>query len=171
MVKEIPLTKEHVALVDDDDYVFLIQWDWYAKISSGNKLYAARSVNNKLKKGVITMHSVILPAPDGMEPDHINGNGLDNRRRNLRPATHQQNMWNRKPVSGSSSLFKGVSWHGPGQYWKAYIKINDKQQHLGCFWSEEDAARAYNKAARELHGEFAKLNFVEDGPCQSMIAR
>lgn len=171
MVKKIPLTRGYFAIVDDDDYDFLMQWKW-----SYRDGYAKRSehvsLGNGLRKQVpIPMHGVILLASDGLVPDHKNGNGLDNRKDNLRPATQQQNMWNRKPVTGSTSKYKGVSWRAKSSYWIANIKINDKQKHLGCFANEDDAARAYNDAAKELHGEFAKLNPVEDGPCLSRIIR
>lgn len=167
-VRAIPLSKGLYTLVDETDYEYLNQWNWYARSGDGC-VYASRS--NSKAKIAINMHVVLLPAPDGKEPDHIDGDSLNNRRNNLRLVTHQENMWNRKPVTGSSSKFKGVSWQTATQYWKAYIKINEKQVHLGCFWDEVDAAIAYNKAAKALHGEFAKLNKVEDRPCLTQIVR
>lgn len=167
--KSIPLTQGKYAIVDADNYEWLMQWKW-----SYRDGYAKRSVHIPMAAGLrkqvpITMHGVILPPCNGLVPDHINGNGLDNRRENLRLATQQQNMWNRKPVKNSSSKYKGVSWRKSTGYWIANIKLDGKQKHLGCFWSEEDAARAYNKAAKEMHGEFAKLNDVEDGLCLTKL--
>lgn len=154
MVREIPLTQGKVALVDDEDYAFLMQWKWYYNCG-----YAKRGA-----RGRITMHGTIMPSPDGTAPDHRNGNGIDNRRDNLRPATPQQNMWNRKAVTGSKSKYKGVDWYAASGTWRAYIKINGKQKHLGCYREEQDAARAYNIAAKKYHGEFARLNPVEGEP-------
>ncbi len=89
----------------------------------------------------------------------------------MRVCKHQQNTWNRKSVTGSSSKYKGVSFQKATQYWKVNIKINEKQVHIGCFWNEDDAARAYNKVAKVLHGEYAKLNAVKDGDTPSQIFR
>jgi hypothetical protein len=93
-----------------------------------------------------------------MEIDHINGDGLDNRRENLRICNHQQNSGNQGP-RGGSSRFKGVCWHKNHRIWAAFIGIDFKQKHLGHFHTEEEAARAYDVAALEHFGEFAKLNF------------
>lgn len=163
-VKAIPLSRMKYALVDASDYDFLMEWTW--QYSEG---YAKRSVYGDSPRRVIAMHGAILGTPDGLEPDHINGNRIDNRRRNLRPATHQQNMWNRKAVTGSSSTHKGVDWYAASGSWRAYIKIDGKQKHLGCYAHEDDAARAYNKAAIALHGAFARLNLVEGDPAPRII--
>ena len=160
-VKAIALTMGKYTLVDAEDFDFLMKWEWQYRDG-----YAKRGARGHK---AIPMHGVILRAPQGMEPDHKNGDGLDNRKNNLRPATHQQNMWNRSPVKDSSSKYKGVSFQKATNYWKAYIKINEKQKHLGCFLSEEEAAIAYNRVAKELHGEFAKLNPVEDKPCLTKL--
>lgn len=162
-VKAIALTGGHVTFVDKEDYINLIHFEWQHRDG-----YAKRQ---QYKGKVISMHNAIMGTPEGFVCDHIDGDSLNNRRSNLRICKQQNNMWNRKPVKGSSSKFKGVSWQAATGYWKAYIKINEKQVHLGCFWDEEDAAIAYNKAAKALHGEFAKLNKVEDKPCLSQIVR
>lgn len=92
--------------------------------------------------------------------DHINHNGLDNRKANLRPATRAQNSYNRKKYANNSySKYKGVSFKKKGQKWSAQISINNKMKFLGYFHREKDAAKAYDAAARKLHGEFASLNF------------
>lgn len=105
------------------------------------------------------MHRAILVAPSGAEVDHINGNGLDNRRSNLRLATVNMNRWN---MNGrrSASTYKGVSLVPDGSgMWRARICFLSKKQELGKYDNEADAARAYDRRARELHGEFARLNF------------
>lgn len=167
---EISLSGGGVAIVDAGDYNFLMQWKWFYL----NKLYAARTkfigiVDGKAKRMTVKMHNVLMPPAEGYEIDHINGNGLDNRKSNLRICKHQQNMWNRKAVTGSASKYKGVDWYAASGSWRAYIKIDGKQKHLGCYKSEDDAARAYNKAAIELHGEFARLNPVEGNPAPRIL--
>lgn len=170
ITREIPLTKGKVTIVDAGDYEFLSQWNWF----SLNDYYAARTkyigmFNGKPKRITIKMHQVLMNAPEGFEIDHINGDGLDNRRSNLRICTHQQNIWNRRAQKGSTSKYKGVSFQASTQYWKAYISIDGgKQKHLGCYLNEEGAARAYNKAAKKYHGEFARLNSVEGEPPSSL---
>jgi len=91
---------------------------------------------------------------------HINGCGLDNRKANLRPVTHAQNHQNRRKISGTTSRYKGVSWYKRRNRWHATIQINRKTKDLGYFEKEEDAAHAYDEAAKEAVGEFARLNGV-----------
>ena len=123
----------------------------YAKTSVylGNK-------KTKTKK----LHQFILPLSEGMEVDHRNVNGLDNRKENLRPTTRAQNSINlKKTQRKTSSQYKGVSWNKYYEKWKACIKKDDILYHIGYFYDEVDAAKAYDKKAKELHGEFARLNF------------
>lgn len=94
--------------------------------------------------------------------DHINGDGKDNRIENLRLTTSQQNNLNRKALKGTSSKYKGVYWHKLTQKWCSSIKFNRIDRYLGVYVSEEEAARAYDKAARETFGEYARLNFPEE---------
>ena len=98
------------------------------------------------------MHMLITGYP---LTDHRNGDGLDNQRHNLRPATNSQNNHNRGPAIGRSSSYKGVHWHKGCRKWQASIRIDGKRRHLGLFASEEDAARAYAEAALEVQGEYA----------------
>ena len=100
-----------------------------------------------------------MNAPDGMEVDHINGNGLDNRKANLRLCTRAQNQMNSIKRTGKSSIFKGVSWHKNAWKWRANIKINQKDIHIGYFDTELEAAEAYDIEAIRLFGSFAKTNF------------
>jgi len=158
MAKEIPLTQGKVAIVDDEDFERLSQYKWcYATVG-----YAVRfeQVNGK-RRGVF-MHRQIMQPPKDLEVDHINGDKLDNRRSNLRIVTRQQNRFNERPRKGTSSKYKGVSWYKQTRRWEAYIKINGKKKRIGYFNDEIEAALAYDRAARELFGEYAKTNFKED---------
>jgi len=103
------------------------------------------------------MHRVILP--DAEEVDHINGNGLDNRRANLRPATGIENRRNRRRSRKNTSGYAGVSWDKVNRKWYAYITADGRMRALGRFDTAEEAALARDRAALELHGEFARLNF------------
>ena len=104
------------------------------------------------------MHRVILNAPPGREVDHINRNGLDNRRSNLRLATHAQNEAN-KPPRGE---YKGAYWCKKSGRWRASIRVDGRLRHMGRFATREEAARVYDDAALEAFGEFAYLNFPRD---------
>lgn len=104
-----------------------------------------------------------VPNAEGVEMvDHIDGDSRNNHVSNLRWATRQQNNINCASRRGSSSAYKGVSWHKPVGKWVAQIQLDGRQHHLGCFDDERDAARAYNEAARRLHGDFARLNVIPD---------
>lgn len=154
--REIPLTKGHVAIVDASDYDFLSQFKWTAH-EMRHTSYALRAVRYGGIQRVMYMHRyILLPDPE-QEIDHANGNGLDNRRANLRIATRAEQMANRVPCG--ISRFKGVQWYAPTKRWRAEITKGSQYHYLGYFIDEVDAAVAYDAAARELHGEFAKLNF------------
>jgi len=159
--RRITLTQGKYAIVDCDDYFELIKYKWHA-YRCGNTFYASRSIRTKDgKKHGFNMHRQVLKVPDGMFVDHINRNGLDNRKANLRPATFNQNMRNRGEykVRNCTSKYKGVTWHREGKCWQARIIGNHKYIHLGSFRDELKAAKAYDKAAIKYHGEFAALNF------------
>lgn len=161
-MKWIPLKPCGYALVDDEDYGYLSQYQWFVDMRNDEKypgrgtLYAFRSSR---KKGKHIMHRVIMDAPDDVQVDHINGNGLDNRRSNLRFACTQTNAFNRrKPNVISTSQYKGVLQRPGTDYWLARIKYNDKHVELGRFSSEAMAAAAYNFASRIFFGEYRREN-------------
>ncbi len=108
------------------------------------------------------MHRVIKGAKAGQSVDHVNGNGLDNRRSNLRLCAHAENLRNRKIHKNNKSGFKGVRKRKESSLWRAEIRSNHKFYFLGNFHSAEEAAHAYDAAALKLHGEFARLNFPRD---------
>jgi hypothetical protein len=152
----IPLTHGKAAFVSEEDYQTLSQHRWIArKSTTDRKWYAVRIIReNGRQVGVRYMHREIMKAPRGILVDHINGDGLDNRRDNLRFATHTQNNAAAKPRNGKK--LKGVSL-SRGK-WQAEIAVHGRRIYLGRFDSQLDAILAYNNAATELHGDFAFLN-------------
>lgn len=160
-MKQIKLTKGQFALVDDEDFERINANKWCVSIHHSG-YYAHRF--SKTSKKIVYMHREILNAGAGSTTDHINGNTLDNRRANLRLCTNSQNLGNRGKPSNNKSGYKGVSWHTKERKWKAFICSNRKTKGLGSYTNKEDAARAYDKAAKEMFGEFARTNFDADTP-------
>jgi hypothetical protein len=164
MVSEIKLNRGHVAIVDDDDHSRLSEYKWVAyaenRRSDGSvRVYARRHCGRMVYE--LMAHAVLRPRY-GLFVDHINGNTLDNRKENLRLATHSQNMFNKRPRVNAASPYKGVeSSDGTVRPWRARITFGGKRRHLGSFATEEEAALAYDHAARESFGEFAWLNFPD----------
>jgi len=158
-IMPIPLTQGLYALVDGEDYERLNRHKWCAQ-KSKNTYYAARNItiqNGKQQK--VRMHREILELSKDVQADHRNGCGLDNRKVNLRPATNQQNQFNRFPQKNVSSRYKGVGWHKFNKKWQAQIQHNNERIHLGYFDSEITAAKTYDQKAKELFGGFANCNF------------
>lgn len=165
MPKLISLTKDLFAIVDDSDFAWLNQFNWFSHRDK-LKWYAVRKHDNKQEP----MHKTIMNTPTGMTVDHINGNSLDNRRSNLRLATQQEQCFNRKKrVDKCSSRYKGVSYNKKCKLWGAYICKDKKQYHLGYFEDESDAALAYTVAAVKFFGSFASIDFTPE-ELQSYIA-
>jgi hypothetical protein len=158
----IPLTQGKHAIVDAADFEWLSQWKWHADWSERRQTWTARTnlrrANGKYRG--IRMHQMLMGYL-GFRVDHRNGDGLDNRRSNLRPCTAVTNAQNRSKLTSKSSIFKGVTYNRQGM-WQAYIRVDKKLKHLGMFDNEIDAARAYNLAANEHFGAFAKLNDLND---------
>lgn len=157
-MKEIKLTRGYVALVDDEDYEDLIRFKWYAKPGKGI-IYAIRAPG--YRKGeinkMIAMHREIMQTPDNMEVDHIDHNGLNNQKANLRNCYHGFNCKNRSR-NKNMDCYIGVLKRGPDKFY-AHIRYNYKRIHLGVFKNPVDAAIARDKAAKKYFGEFANLNF------------
>lgn len=149
-----------VATVDEIDAEFILNMGlWFAKCDRNGRYYAARS---ERRSTTIRMHQVIAERM-GLRAkctDHVDGDGLNNRRSNLRAATSSQNNANRGAQINNTSGYKGVSWDYQKQKWRAKIQSRGETLHLGCFCSRDVAARAYNYAARRLFGEFAYQNEV-----------
>ena len=156
----IPLTQGEYAIVDDCDYDRLNRYKWHLSKTRNSK-YAKRSQYIAGKGVSIFMHRIIsICLPPDLKTDHANGDGLDNRRANLRFCTVAENAWNQGPYSDTSSKYKGVYWHKDIEKWAATIQVNGKQLSLGYFEYEEDAATAYDIAALRYHGEYARTNDI-----------
>ncbi len=157
-MKEIQLTQGKVAIVDDDQYEALSRHKWCVHNWDGY-WYAERGAQRDGRWMTEKMHRVIMNAPNGIEVDHINGDGLDNCRANLRLATHAENMYNQRPRRDGTSQYKGIYWDKQHRAWRAQIMVDGHNIYLGDFNDEKDAAHTYDAAARRYFGEFAKTNF------------
>jgi hypothetical protein len=159
MTKEIPLTQGQVAIVDDWRYDELNQYKWHAAWDSKTRSFYARRNSFTLlgNPTTISMHAVVARTPKGFDTDHANRKTLDNREENLRVCTCAQNSANQIKRSNNTSGYKGIRAHGKG--WQAKIVLNGIYYYLGTYPTREEAAKAYDNAATELHGEFANLNF------------
>ena len=149
-MKTIILASKQIILIDDEDFPAINQFKWYA-VKINNIYYA-------LRRDGLSMHRFLLPTINYI--DHKDGNGLNNRRDNLRPCTNSQNLANTKPQEGRASKYKGVSFckSRPNSPWRAWICVNYKRMYLGSFLTEQEAALHYNIAADHYFGEFAYLN-------------
>lgn len=164
-MKEISLTQGYVALVDDEDYEELSQYRWYVRVNNHHR-YASRKIKVEGKWVEIHMHRCLLSAPDNLLVDHVDGNGLNNVRANLRLATKSGNNQNSRMRKDNTSGYKGVNWSKEHSGWRAEIKIDGKSKFLGYFQCPIEAAKIRDKAALELHGEFALLNFPKEVVCE-----
>jgi hypothetical protein len=161
MTKQIPLSQQKrrnsknlglVALVDDEDYDWLCQWKWTSVSTERRNGGYAMRLDNRAGKTIL-MHRIILNAPEGVEVDHINGSGLDNRRENLRIVTLQQNRQNRSRGRNNQTGYKGVTFDKKSGKWSRSFRV--------LFDSAEEAAKVYDQLARIVYGEHANTNFPE----------
>lgn len=153
---ELPLTQNKVALIDEEDFKRVFKFKWSAE-KRKRTWYAIRKIVVGGKVKTQYLHQFLCPG--NPLTDHEDGDGLNNQRWNLRPANRSQNGANSKKRLGCSSKFKGVTWYARDQNWKSQISLGGKNQHLGYFDLEKDAAVAYDIAAKARFGKFAKLNF------------
>ncbi len=154
---EVPLSQGKIALIDNADLSLIEGHSWCTQ-KTRHHWYAITYVGSgHASRRRLTMHRLLMQSPKGFMIDHIDGNGLNNQRSNLRLATAAQNQSNKRIVSGASR-FKGVFSEKRGRPWRAKIKVDGRQFSLGKFDHEADAARAYDRAALEHFGEFACTN-------------
>ncbi len=152
-----------VTLLDNADFDLLCKDNWFAFQGNNNILYVRRNNNtgNKINN-VLLLHRIIMNAPAHLFVDHINGDGLDNQRDNLRLCTKAQNNRHRDKGINNTSGYKGVGFKKERGRYYAQIVCDYKHTFLGYFDTAKEAAKAYNDAALELHGEFAYLNNLEE---------
>lgn len=158
-MKEIKLTQNQIALVDDEDFDRINQYKWCAYYSPNTRsFYSMRGYNNRN----FYMHRFIINAQNGENVDHKNHNTLDNRKENLRLCNNTTNQQNkRKTFNNKTIKYKGVHFNKYNNKWRVRISLNNKLIHLGYFNTEEIAALAYNEKAKELFGDFCYMNEVK----------
>jgi len=157
-MKEINLTQNKITLVDDEDFKYLNQYHWHTR-KMGNTFYAGRNIKTEKGQRIILMHREILNILESIqEGDHIDGDGLNNVKLNLRVCSHKENSRNKRSRKNSSSNYLGVAFYKP-KPWKAQIRVDNKLINLGSFNTEIEAAMVYDEAAKKYFGEFANLNF------------
>ena len=166
MAKLIPLHGQHgkgkFAIVDDEDYELVNKYHWIGHKGQSGIFYAIAAYGGRKQHKVVLMHRLITNASSSVMIDHDNGDGIDNQKHNLRPCTNSQNQANAKRRKGSSR-YRGIyRKNQDATRWAAHITVNGKTIHLGCFYTEIEAARAYDKAARFHFGEFARLNLPDE---------
>jgi len=156
MIK-ISINQGKVIIIDDDDFDRISKYHWIV-CKTG---YVKTVVNYE----TIILHRFIMNAKKGQQLDHVNGDTLDNRKENLRFCSTSQNLANRKRFINNRSGYKGVDWRPIEKKFRARLSINKRAIHLGYFSDPKDAAFAYDRAAKEYFGSFARINFAEEKPC------
>lgn len=166
-MKLIPVSNGRAfAIVDDTDYEALSEYRWSlaghkARYAAGTSRYAARASRSGSSRKTLYMHRLVMNAPSGVNVDHANGNPLDNRRQNLRFCNQSQNNANGRMGRGTTSRYRGVFWDKARNRWRVSIQVRGRNNNIGRFTDETEAAKRYDVAAREAFGEFATLNFPE----------
>lgn len=158
----VPLTQGYTAVIDAADVPLVSGTNWTARISRRKNgtvytVYAVRAKTDEGKQRTVIMHRVIAGTPNGLDTDHADGDGLNNRRANLRNATKSQNQSNQRLSSANRSGAKGVTWHSASGRWQAGIRSDGKISFLGYFNCVTAAAFAYAKASAALHKEFGRI--------------
>lgn len=158
----VPLTRGYEAVIDAADVPLVSGVNWYAKVyRRGDRsvwnVYAASKERRLGKQSVRYMHRIIAGTPPSAQTDHIDGNGINNRRSNLRDATPSQNMHNQRISAANTSGAKGVYFNKATGKWQAQIHLGGKKHYLGRFSSVAEAAAAYSSASTHFHGEFGRL--------------
>lgn len=158
----IPLSQGKAAVIDDGDASLVSGYRWYA-VRGHETWYAQAHTYRGGRQQTVILHRLLMSPPIDKFVDHRDGDGLTNSRSNLRLATNQQNQFNQHTKRGSSR-FKGVRFcpRHTNRPWEARICVDRRQRSLGSYAAEEEAAHAYDAAARAIHGEFARLNFPDD---------
>lgn len=156
----IPLTQGKVTVIDFDDFEKVREFKWHVTVRKKRGYAARNSGHSEGKRRLILLHRELVEG--AITVDHIDGDGLNNRRYNLRAASYQQNNFAfRRKSSGCSSVFRGVTWDRRLRKWKAAFQLNRAYNHVGLFMSEVEAAKAYDSAVKKAFGEFAACNFPE----------
>lgn len=153
-MKTIELTGGLKSIVDDEDYEKLKNFKWRCQ-----RIHSLRYAVSGSKEKTVLMHRLILEQKDGVLTDHRNGNGLDNRKENLRSCTHAQNMMSRKIHKNNKSGFRGVYWYVQKRRWRSEIRFCGRKIYLGLHRDRDKAAISYDNAAKKYFGSFARLNF------------
>lgn len=149
----VSLTRGYEAIIDIADIGLVEGFNWHA----ADGRYAVRNMTRGGNRVLISMHRAIICAPTNVEVDHINGNGFDNRRANLRLASRLENARNLRRSRRNSSGYKGVSWNERDKGWQAYIHLGGRNKNLGLFATPEAAHFAYTEAAALYYGEYARF--------------
>ena len=161
----MPLSQGKVAHIDPEDWPLVSRFKWHAhedRSSGVPRFYAHTNVPRTATRPrtKLQLHRLVMNAAPGVKIDHHSGDGLDCRKQNLRPSTDSQNQGNRGSYTGTSG-YKGVSWNAEKGRWRAGIYHVGRTRFLGYFGAEDEAAEAYNREAVAIHGQFARLNVVQ----------
>lgn len=161
-MKTITLSRGYITKVDDEDYERFVKFKWHTEKARGNLRYAARCIWIGNKNTVVLLHRLIMDNPKGKSVDHVNGDGLDNRKNNLRICSHKENIRNSKLLrSNNKSGYRGVSWESGVKKWRADITVNYRLKFLGFYKTKELAAEVYNLAAKRYFKKYANINTLQ----------